>query len=63
MWRRVGLLEADVSEEHVASIFRIRRNNARRGNVLVSYRLTLFLALVISYPEDGGDTFLRNVGF
>jgi hypothetical protein len=43
MWRCVGVVRTDGSEERVASIFLTR--------------------VYIFYPEDGGDTFLRNVGF
>jgi hypothetical protein len=32
-------------------------------NVLASRLLTLFLAHGFFYPEDGGDMFLRNVGY
>jgi hypothetical protein len=28
LWLRVGLVKTDVSEEHVASIFRVEENNA-----------------------------------
>jgi hypothetical protein len=49
MWRRVGLLWTDVSEELVASIFRAGTSN------------TISRSRYFFYPEDGGDTFLRNV--
>jgi hypothetical protein len=49
--------------ERVASIFRVEALKALPPNCSqsVSNRLTLFLARVLFYPEDGGDTFLRNV--
>jgi hypothetical protein len=43
---RVLLVRTDVSEERVASIFRVGGKDKRNS----------------PYPEDGGDTFLRNVG-
>jgi hypothetical protein len=43
MWRRVGLVKIDVSEERVASIFRVKNTRARKSD-----RLTLSLAFVIS---------------
>jgi hypothetical protein len=46
MWRRVDLVWTDVSEE-------------RQFKVACS---SWFLARGFLYPEDGGDTFLRNVG-
>jgi hypothetical protein len=59
IWRRVGLVRADVSEENVASIFRVEVTRTMKcytvANGLlksqaqsVSYRLTLFLSRVIS---------------
>jgi hypothetical protein len=49
MWRLVGLLQTDVSEERVASISRAEENTRERK--------VLFI-----YLEDGSDMFLRNVG-
>jgi hypothetical protein len=46
-WRRVDILLTDVSEERIASIFRVHA-----GSSLVNFL----------YPKDEGDTFLRNVG-
>jgi hypothetical protein len=46
MWRRVGILLTDVSEEGIVSIF------THAGSSLVDFL----------YPKDGGDTFLPNVG-
>jgi hypothetical protein len=42
----------DVSEEHIASIFR----------VCLPPAYLLVLAEIFLDPEDGGDMFLRNVG-
>jgi hypothetical protein len=47
MWRCVDLALADVSEERIASIFKIEKS--ANGEPA-------------SAGEDGGDTFLRNVG-
>jgi hypothetical protein len=43
----------NVSEEKVLYGYTVRLTDS-----LVSYRLTLFF-----YPEDGGETFVRNAGF
>jgi hypothetical protein len=32
MWRRVDMVQTDVSEEHIASIFRIFNKNKRASN-------------------------------
>jgi hypothetical protein len=56
MWRHVDLVWTDVSEEHIASIFRVEKF----ANQEPAWA-TQFLALGLFYPEDGGDTFLRNV--
>jgi hypothetical protein len=50
MWRRVDLVWIDVSEEGIASIFRVEKSASEEP------------AWRDGYPEDGGDTFLRNVG-
>jgi hypothetical protein len=50
MWCRVDLVWADVSEERIASIF-------MAAPAHVDSSLADFF-----YPEDGGDTLLRNVG-
>jgi hypothetical protein len=54
MWRRVDILLTDVSEERIASIFSSCRLQvpAHAGSSLVDFL----------YPEDGGDTFIRNIG-
>jgi hypothetical protein len=63
MWRRVDLVLTDVSEERIASIF--------TSYIAGYFRLVTqsaatwphwFFAREFFYPEDGGDTFLRNVG-
>jgi hypothetical protein len=51
MWRCVNLGLTDVSEERIASIFRIAATYSR-----------WFTLSDVFYPEDGGDTVLRNVG-
>jgi hypothetical protein len=51
MWRRVDLVWTDVSEERMTSIFRVLQSPVHAG-----------LSRGFFYPEDGGDTFLRNVG-
>jgi hypothetical protein len=49
MWRCVHLVWTDVSEERIGSIFRVEK-------------FSHLLARGFLYPEDRGDTFLRNVG-
>jgi hypothetical protein len=51
-------METEVSEEHIASVFRVEKST--REEQFASQLLKLFLAFL--YPEDEGDTFLRNVG-
>jgi hypothetical protein len=76
MWRRVVLVRTDVSEERIASIFRVEKSLSEKPASASSCRLSLsrlsiesaatcslwFLARGFFYLEDGGDTFLRNVG-
>jgi hypothetical protein len=74
------LVRTDVSEERIASIFRVGRKNKRNSRAKWPYEavktdwygiITQLVRTVTSlanfscfspYPEDGGDTFLRNVG-
>jgi hypothetical protein len=41
---------------------KIREGGTSRLSAVCSHLLTLFLARVFFYPEDGDDTFLLNVG-
>jgi hypothetical protein len=52
MWHRVDLVWTNVSKEHISSIF---------SRLLTTCSLR-FLARRFFYAEDGGNTFLRNVG-
>jgi hypothetical protein len=52
MCRCVDLVETDVSEKRIVSIFRQTAATCSRW----------FLARGFFYPEDGDGTFLRNVG-
>jgi hypothetical protein len=56
MLHRVEVVLTDVSEERIASIF--------SSLLLTSLTDALRADFLIFplYPEDGGDTFLRNVG-
>jgi hypothetical protein len=54
MWRRVDLAWTDVSEECIASIFRVENSAVTCSR--------WFLARGFFYLEDSGDTFLWNVG-
>jgi hypothetical protein len=47
IWRLVALVSADVSEERIASIIKVERISEVADSC---------------HPDDGGDTFLRNVG-
>jgi hypothetical protein len=60
MWRRVVLARTDVSKECVASIFRVERIRAE-GTTLAVTSILNQIHPNLSHPEDGGDTFLRNV--
>jgi hypothetical protein len=53
MWRRVGLLETDVSKECIYSIFSVEEKCERIKVFDGANRLTTVRRAV--YPEDGGD--------
>jgi hypothetical protein len=55
MWHRVDLVWTDFSEKRIASIFRVEKNTAATCS-------RWFLVCGFFHPEDGGDTFLWNVG-
>jgi hypothetical protein len=57
MWHRVEVVLTDVSKESIISIFRVEGRNASLTDALRADFLIFPL-----YPEDAGDTFLRNVG-
>jgi hypothetical protein len=61
MWHCVDIVLTDVSEECIPSIFRVEDKKKQTGllHLLMLVHLGFLLAF---YPEDGGDTFLRNVG-
>jgi hypothetical protein len=52
MWRHVDLVWTDVSEENIASIFRIEKSVSEEPA----------WAGGCNHPEDGQDIFLQNVG-
>jgi hypothetical protein len=64
MWRRVDLVWTDVSEERI-SIFMGEKSASEEpawaGGCRQSHRSHRFLVRGFFYPEDGRDTFLRNV--
>jgi hypothetical protein len=74
--RRVDILRTDVSEERRGSIIRVTRigelgttlavtSNRRtlRRNTMCSVLRLLVAAIVVPcHPDDGGATFLRNIG-
>jgi hypothetical protein len=54
----------DVSEEHIASIFRIREEaeqETSRALLATSFQAR-FLPCLFFDPENGSDMFLRNIG-
>jgi hypothetical protein len=68
MLRRVPLVRTDVSEEHIASIVRTKRIS-ELGKIVFFRRELRLLGIanvvpsspILVNPDDGGDTFLRNV--
>jgi hypothetical protein len=68
MWCNVVCWKStEVSEEHVASIFRSEKNAEQETNVKVRTNKALFAILIhagfLFGAEDWGDIFLRNVGW
>jgi hypothetical protein len=63
----VALIRTDVSEDCIASIFRVNEWEQVQSEIVGSWigggakYLALYL-LTLVHPEDGGDTILRNVG-
>jgi hypothetical protein len=58
MWRRVALVRTDVSEERIASIIGVERI----GELGTTLAVTSNWSTLQINPDDGVDTFLRNVG-
>jgi hypothetical protein len=58
MWHHVDLVWTDVSEERIASIFRVEKSASEAAATCSHW----YLARVFFYPEGGGDTFLQNIG-
>jgi hypothetical protein len=54
MWRHLAPVRTAVSQERIASIIRVERIILNTAKFIPSSQ--------IFYPDDGGDTFLRNVG-
>jgi hypothetical protein len=62
MWRRVDVVLTDVSEEGIASVFRVEgKNNMRKLAPALTVSSLVDFLIFSFYPEDGGHTFLRNV--
>jgi hypothetical protein len=58
-------VSSDVSEEHIASIFRVEKINRARNQREFKWQARAFTLVSCPayylYPEDLGDMFLRNV--
>jgi hypothetical protein len=61
MWRRVDIVLTDVSEELITSSPENPQAMNQREQVAAGCSVW-FLACGVFYPENGDDTFLRNVG-
>jgi hypothetical protein len=67
MWHRVALVRTEVSEEHIAANITVKRfcelgtMLAVTSNWSTMRRITTYLG-ESWHPDDGGATFLRNVG-
>jgi hypothetical protein len=62
MWRRVDLVWTDISEERIASIFRVEKSASEEPAWAACTWRRWLLVRGFLYPEDGSNTFLRNVG-
>jgi hypothetical protein len=60
----VALIRTDVSEDRIASIFKVHECSTVFYESLPIQELATSLCnlLALVHPEDGGDTILRNVG-
>jgi hypothetical protein len=54
-------VSTDVSEEHVASIFRVEEISSARNQQASKWHILVCWTYFFD-PEDGGYMFLRNVG-
>jgi hypothetical protein len=65
MLRRVDLVRTGVSEGRIASIIRVETLSELGTKLAVCLNFLVTVNLVLSLlsfqPDDGGDTFLRNV--
>jgi hypothetical protein len=64
MLRHVALVRTDVSKERSVSIIRVTRIGELGTTLAVTFKLglTLFIVHLFFHHDDGGNTFLRNVG-
>jgi hypothetical protein len=64
IWRRVDPVKwTDVTEERIASIFRVEKSASEESAwAECCYLIMLVPRSRFFYPEDGGDTFLGSVG-
>jgi hypothetical protein len=61
----MGLMIIDVSEDRVASTFRVEKieSEEKRSRLLASQLLRFSSLADFFYPEEGVNTFLRNAAF
>jgi hypothetical protein len=58
-------VSTDVSEEHIASIFRVEEYAEEETDLKAGDKQSLLVSCPTYFfdPEDGGDMFLRNAGW
>jgi hypothetical protein len=61
MWRRLDIVLTDISEERIASIYRVEEKINKSAICTCSRWFFACGFTFFYYPEDGGDTLLRNV--
>jgi hypothetical protein len=62
MRHRVALVRTDDSEERIFSIIKVTRIGELGTIMFLRHVLRLLFTANVVHPNDGEDTFLRNVG-
>jgi hypothetical protein len=62
MLRRVALLRTNVSDERSSSIIRVTRIGELGRTLAVTSNRRKLRRNIYCHPDDGGATFLQNVG-